>query len=411
MAVVDLIQTIEISRKSGVIHFKHPDGKQGSIYFRNGKVIDAELGRLTGEEAVYRLLVWSDGEFEVEFKNVRRKDVIELSSQGLLMEGMRRVDEWGRLCEQLPPLDTVFEVDYRELAERLAEIPDEINGILRLFDGRRTLMQVVDDCDFSISKALNIISKLYFEGLVYDAQASGTATEDEAEAEPTEAPELEGWLAEPPAGRPAEQADEPLGEKQDAPAGWGGGFDEPQITPPNAMPHVASPRETVEIRAGLGPGPGARRRAAARVRDVAGVVAGRGRGAAADGRARGHGRASDGDGAGAGRGRAESPLHEAAATDPLMAEAARLEDSMASAMAVEPRSVMAPEGVVLQFPSQAPQALGRVALRKVPARGATGHAPTPNDLLQPVAGETVRRPRRQRAEGRFPRRRSCSPKR
>src|SRR5262249_19230924 len=58
MAVVDLIQTIEISRKSGVIHFKHPDGKRGSIYFRNGKVIDAEMGRLTGEAAVYRLLVW-----------------------------------------------------------------------------------------------------------------------------------------------------------------------------------------------------------------------------------------------------------------------------------------------------------------------------------------------------------------
>src|SRR5579859_2907912 len=67
MAVVDLIQTIEISRKSGVIHFKHPDGKRAAIYFRNGKVIDAELGRLSGEAAVYRLLVWTEGDFEVEF--------------------------------------------------------------------------------------------------------------------------------------------------------------------------------------------------------------------------------------------------------------------------------------------------------------------------------------------------------
>jgi len=32
------------------------------------------------------------------------------------MEGMRRVDEWGRLLEQLPALDTIFEVDYHELA-------------------------------------------------------------------------------------------------------------------------------------------------------------------------------------------------------------------------------------------------------------------------------------------------------
>src|SRR6185436_10801347 len=163
MAVVDLIQTIEISRKSGVIHFKHPDGKRAAIYFRNGKVIDAELGRLSGEAAVYRLLIWTEGDFEVEFKNVRRKDVIELSSQGLLMEGMRRVDEWGRLCEQLPPLDSIFEVDYRELADRLAEIPDEVNSVLRLFDGKRNLLQVVDDCDFGDLEALNVISKLYFE--------------------------------------------------------------------------------------------------------------------------------------------------------------------------------------------------------------------------------------------------------
>src|SRR5262249_8513805 len=170
MAVGDLIQTIEISRKSGVLHFTGPGQKRAAIYFRNGQVIDAELGRLPGEEAGYRLRIWTAGECEVESKTLRRKDVIELSSQGLLMEGMRRLDEWGRLLEQLPPLETVFEIDYKELAERLAEIPDEVNGILRLFDGRRPLMQVMDDSEFSDLEALNVISKLYFEGLIYEAK-------------------------------------------------------------------------------------------------------------------------------------------------------------------------------------------------------------------------------------------------
>ena len=192
MAVVDLIQTIEISRKSGVIHFRSPEGRRAAIYFRGGKVIDGELGRLTGEEAVYRLLVWTDGEFEVEFKNIRRKDVIDLSSQGLLMEGMRRVDEWGRMGEQLPPLETAFEVDYKELSARLSEIPDEINTILRLFDGKRTILQVVDDSDFGDLEALNIISKLYFEGLVFDARS------DVANPIAVGAP-LDDWLAQPAA--------------------------------------------------------------------------------------------------------------------------------------------------------------------------------------------------------------------
>jgi CheY-like chemotaxis protein len=191
MAVVDLVQTIEISRKSGVINIRSVEGKAGAVFFRNGKVVDAELGRLQGEAAVYRLLLWNDGEFEVEFKNIRRRDAIDLSPQALLMEGMRRMDEWGRMLEQLPPLDTVFEVDYHELAERLSEIPDEVNGILRLFDGRRDLMGIVDDADFSDLETLNLIGKLYFEGLIYDSRAQVPA----AVGEQVPSQEVESWLA------------------------------------------------------------------------------------------------------------------------------------------------------------------------------------------------------------------------
>ena len=165
MGIVDLLQTIDISRKSGVIHLSSDEG-QGAIFFRDGKVIDAELAQLRGEAAAYRFMTWSLGSFEIEFRSVRRDDVIDLSTQGLLMEGMRRLDEWGRLLEQIPPLDTVFDVDHRELAERLSEIPDEVNAILRLIDGKRPLLEVLNTAGFGDLEALSIISKLYFEGLV-----------------------------------------------------------------------------------------------------------------------------------------------------------------------------------------------------------------------------------------------------
>jgi CheY-like chemotaxis protein len=165
MAVVDLLQTFEVSRKTGVCHLR--GGKQDAhIYFRDGKVVDAELGRLRGEEAIYRALIWNEAAFEVEFKTIGNEDVIGGSTQAILMEGMRRVDEWGRLCEQLPPLTTVFEIDHQQLLDRLNEIPDELNGILRLFDAERTLSQVVDDSPFEDLSTLSTITKLYFEGLL-----------------------------------------------------------------------------------------------------------------------------------------------------------------------------------------------------------------------------------------------------
>jgi CheY-like chemotaxis protein len=165
MAVVDLLQTFEVSRKSGVCHL-HGGTQDAHIYFRDGKVVDAELGRLRGEEAIYRTLIWNEAAFEVEFKTIGNEDVIGGSTQAILMEGMRRVDEWGRLCEQLPPLTTVFEIDHQQLLERLNEIPDELNGILRLFDAERTLSQVVDDSPFEDLSTLSTITKLYFEGLL-----------------------------------------------------------------------------------------------------------------------------------------------------------------------------------------------------------------------------------------------------
>jgi DNA-binding response OmpR family regulator len=169
MGVVDLLQTFEVSRKSGVVHIHNGD-HEANIFFRDGKVVDAALGRLVGEEAVYRALLWNEGNFEVEFCRVENADVIGTSTQGLLMEGMRRVDEWGRLLEALPPLSTIFEVNADELVDRLNEIPDELNGILRLFDGRRDLMAVVDASPFEDLSTLSTVSKLYFEGLLVPVQ-------------------------------------------------------------------------------------------------------------------------------------------------------------------------------------------------------------------------------------------------
>ena len=167
MGVVDLVQTVEMGRKTGTITITAEE-HDARLWFRDGKVIDAEVDELTGESAFYRLLNWADGYFQIEFKAVGRPDRIDVSTQGLLREGMRRIDEWGRMLEQLPPLETRFEVDYHELAERLPEIPDEVNGILRLFDGRRRLQEVVFLSPFDDLEALNIISKLYFEGLLVE---------------------------------------------------------------------------------------------------------------------------------------------------------------------------------------------------------------------------------------------------
>ena len=179
MGLVDLLQTVDHSKKSGVLYVTFGD-LRGAIYFRDGNIVDAEVGALRGERAVYRALVWNEGSFEIDFRDVRREDVIGASTQGVLMEGMRRIDEWGRLSEQLPELATVFEVNDEELLRRLAELPDDINRVLRQFDSKRSVLQIVDRTDQDDLETLTVISKLYFEGLIFDTGKRALGNEREA---------------------------------------------------------------------------------------------------------------------------------------------------------------------------------------------------------------------------------------
>ncbi|WP_163783033.1 response regulator [Myxococcus vastator] len=219
MGVVDLVQTFEIGRKTGLINIQGE--RTGTVYFKDGRVIDAELGRLKGENAFYRMLNTFEGQFEVQFSALDRPERIEISTQGLLMEGMRRLDEWGRMLEQLPPLETVFEIDYHQLADRLSEIPDEVNGLLRLFDGKRALSRVVEDSDFEDLAALGIISKLYFEGLIREL---GNAPQEPVQSSK---PGIEQWLNTAP---PASATVEPAPPTPESP---------PQPVPEVAVPEAA----------------------------------------------------------------------------------------------------------------------------------------------------------------------------
>jgi hypothetical protein len=99
LGVVDLAQTFEVGGRRG------SSGSTGSARAPSTSATDGSSTpswALAGENAFYRMLNTFEGNFEVQFVPVDRLERIEVSTQGLLLEGMRRLDEWGRMLEQLP---------------------------------------------------------------------------------------------------------------------------------------------------------------------------------------------------------------------------------------------------------------------------------------------------------------------
>lgn len=92
---MDLIQTLGHGMKSVRIELSRGDGgEQARLFMERGRLIHATAGESTGAEAVYRIIEWEDeGEFTVHQESVFPTPAIVASTESLLMEGCRRLDE------------------------------------------------------------------------------------------------------------------------------------------------------------------------------------------------------------------------------------------------------------------------------------------------------------------------------
>ncbi len=169
LSVVDLVQTFEVASKSGTLRLRNGD-LEAVLTFRHGALVDARQGKLTGQEAAFRAILWGESAFEIVFKapdNVEPKEsTIGMSTAAVILEGLRRADDWGRLLRDLPPLGAHLSVREDELLDRLADIPDEVDGIIKLLDGSRTLLGVIDDSPFDDVSSLETLVKLAESGLL-----------------------------------------------------------------------------------------------------------------------------------------------------------------------------------------------------------------------------------------------------
>src|ERR1700730_6785120 len=95
MNVIDLMQSLEMGRKS-CQHKLNYQGDKCEVFFVEGQVKHATYGSLTGDEAVFKVLRWTGGNFELNFEGKTDQEDTKLTTQGLLMEGLRLLDESQR---------------------------------------------------------------------------------------------------------------------------------------------------------------------------------------------------------------------------------------------------------------------------------------------------------------------------
>ncbi|MGC2473702.1 MAG: response regulator [Candidatus Sulfotelmatobacter sp.] len=95
MNVIDLMQSLEMGRKSCQLSLSN-EGDKCEVFFAEGQVKHATYGSLVGDAAVFKVLRWTGGNFQLDFEGKTDKETTQLNTQGLLMEGLRLLDESTR---------------------------------------------------------------------------------------------------------------------------------------------------------------------------------------------------------------------------------------------------------------------------------------------------------------------------
>jgi len=194
----DVLQWISTSRKTGILHIRGTQGVTKRIFFRSGLICSTassdpreylghflishgyltedqlnkametqiqtgiKLGKvlvmvgiieedelmgmlkLKAEENLYGLFLWDEGEFTFEDLQEIDEDMIHMALDvtSLIMEGIRRMDEWGRIRKVIRNDGIVFRKVSGKGNDAGPVLKDFEQRALALFDGSRSLAEV-----------------------------------------------------------------------------------------------------------------------------------------------------------------------------------------------------------------------------------------------------------------------------
>jgi hypothetical protein len=168
----------------------------GEALVATGAISQKELlrqHRMQIETVVFELMSWREGFFSFEEREISVPTTLpelQVSTESLLMEGARRIDEWSRIAEKIPSLAVVpsFAAVDSDHPTQLDLLPHEWE-ILTMIDGARDLRSIAAQ----LGRAEFEVAKIAF-GLVSTGVVEIRAPRRRSNPASQLLPETDAWL-------------------------------------------------------------------------------------------------------------------------------------------------------------------------------------------------------------------------
>ena len=117
----------DLTGRSGMLHVTSGRA-EAQVYLREGEVVHAQLGPWSGEDALFTLVTWAEGDLKFVPGLVPKIRTIERPTAALLADLARRLltaseDDWRVIRWIDPPSPSSFIADLTRLGEALLLLP------------------------------------------------------------------------------------------------------------------------------------------------------------------------------------------------------------------------------------------------------------------------------------------------
>lgn len=99
--------------------------------------------KLKAEESLYDIFLWDEGEFQfIENKTILKDYIkISLAPTSIILEGVRRVDEWKRIHQVIPDSSFIPQIDVANVIDSLP-LSTNVTKLLRAVDGKKSVENI-----------------------------------------------------------------------------------------------------------------------------------------------------------------------------------------------------------------------------------------------------------------------------
>jgi hypothetical protein len=160
-----LLRTLLGLGRSAVLQVERGN-RRGELRFLEGQVTAAQVGPLQGSAAVHQLLLWEEAALDLKLRSVVHRGPMQQRAEELLEEAERFLRDFAHATKDLGPLGTALHPDQQKAAAVGEPVLTEVTPVLRLFDGQRTVGDVLEDSPFRVFETLRVVNRLVELGIL-----------------------------------------------------------------------------------------------------------------------------------------------------------------------------------------------------------------------------------------------------